>query len=49
MTLEEQKSQIEKLILSAPADKAMLIFAVLAEVLGASAEPSQLDPGKSGR
>ena len=49
MTLEEQKSLIEELILSAPADKAMLIFAVLAKVLEASAEPSQPDPGKSGR
>ena len=42
MTFDEQKNLIEELILSAPADKAMLIFAVLAE-------PSQPDPGKSGR
>lgn len=45
MTLDEKKSLIEELILSAPADKAMLIFAALAEVLGASAEPSQPGPG----
>ena len=45
MTLEEQKSLIEELILNAPADRAMLIFSALAEVLGASAEPSQPDPG----
>ena len=41
MTLEEQKALIEKLILNAPADRAMLIFSVLAEVLGASEAPSR--------
>ena len=45
MTLEEQKALIENLILSAPADRAMLIFSVLAEVLGASEEPSQPGSG----
>ena len=45
MTLEEQKALIEDLILQAPADKAMLIFSVLAKVLGASEAPSQPGPG----
>lgn len=49
MTFDEQKNLIEELILNAPADRAMLIFAVLAEALEASAEPSQPVSGLSGQ